>query len=390
MFAKRTHWTLTPNTITKVKGDLLRAGISIIDLTESNPTHCDFSYLSKKILAELAKERNLRYEPSPQGLLSAREALCRFYGQKGLNLHPERILLTASTSEAYSFLFRLLAEQGDPILCPRPSYPLFEFLCDLNDARQTTYPLRFQERWTIDREAFDEALTDETKAIVLVNPNNPTGSFVQQKEINFLKESCVKHDRAIISDEVFHEFNYSECRFPSLAEQNECLTFTLGGISKTLGLPQMKVSWIIISGPEQQMIAARERLEVIADTYLSVNTPAQNALATWLELQPVIQEEIIKRVRRNRSYLVAQLKDNPTAKLLPADGGWYAVLRCPNVADEEDVILKLLEKDQVFVHPGYFFDFEESGYFVISLLPKKEIFQQGAQRFLSRIQEEVR
>lgn len=383
MFSRRTAWPLEANTITATLTKLRGDGAEIIDLTESNPTRCGFAYPTQALLNPLAAAGGLVYDPQPLGNLKAREAVARYYQEKDFSVPAPQICLTASTSEGYSYLFRLLADPGERILFPRPSYPLFHFLGDLNDIQLDFYPLRYEgHAWRIDFEALEALIQSDTKAIVLVNPNNPTGSFIKEKEMQTLNAVCRKHHLALIADEVFGDFVLGEKARPvSLAENAQVLTFTLGGLSKTLGLPQMKLAWLTVSGPDETVKAALERLEMIADTYLSVNIPVQNALGTWLPLRAKIQSLILERIRRNWKFL----KDTCPHQIFDAEGGWYAVLRIPPTFSEEEWVLKFLKEARVFVHPGYFFDFEEEGFAVVSLLPPEEAFQEGVRRLLALI-----
>ena len=364
--------------------ELRRQGLPFYDLTESNPTHCNFSY-PPEILTALVNLENLKYEPQPQGVLAAREAVCAYYHRKGILIDPSQVFLTASTSEGYSFLFRLLMNPGEEALFPAPSYPLFQFLGDLNDIEMATYPLVYsQGQWQTDEKRIVKKISRKAKAICLVNPNNPTGSYVQSSELDLVNRLCRDNQLAIVADEVFLDYSFEKNQKPiSLAGNSENLTFVLGGLSKTLGLPQMKLSWIVVNGPKPQMTSAIERLEVIADTYLSVNTPVQNALALWFDFQERIQKEIRERTRRNLDYV---LENAPQAggECLRAQGGWYAVLKLPDYIDEEPFTLELLEKDRVYIHPGYFFDFVEAPYAVLSLLPREDIFQEGVKRLIRR------
>jgi len=386
-FAKRTEWPLSVNKLSSDLGHLRDKQVPILDLTESNPTQCDFSYLKNGLYQSLAVRDNLQYSPSPRGDLKAREAVCRYYRDKGHTVFPEQIFLTASTSEAYTYLFRLLVDPGEQVLFPRPSYPLFTFLADLNDVSIDTYPLVYDGKWQADMDGVRDILTDQTKALVLVNPNNPTGSFVKISEIKEINKLCRKKNIAVICDEVFSDFSFDQEKdHTSLVNNDEILTFVLGGISKTLGLPQMKLSWIIISGPKKLTETAAARLEVIADTYLSVNTPTQNALPAWLLHRTAIQCEINGRIRQNYHFINEQVGHVKGCDLLHTQGGWYAVLQIPDVYSEEEWALMFLHQDNVYVHPGYFFDFDSEAYIVVSLLPASQVFEEGVKRILGRIQ----
>lgn len=383
-FSQRTNWPLSSNTIISTLNQLREQKVSVLDLTESNPTHCRFEYSNKKFLSSLTRPANLDYEPHPQGLLKAREAVRDYYKRKGKDVPPDRIFLTASTSEAYSYLFRLLANPQEEILFPAPSYPLFQFLVDLNDLQMSHYQLQYEEEWSIDFEDLKGRLSPLTRAIVVVNPNNPTGSFIKREELAQLNTICREDNLSIVADEVFTDFTFKKGG-QSLVGNDEVLTFVLGGISKTLGLPQMKLAWIVLNGPKDLVKIASERLEVIADTYLSVATPVQNALADWLALRESVQKEIKGRLARNLNFLKKKVKDNTAIQLLSPEGGWYAVLRIPAVKTEEEWILDFLVQDHVFVHPGYFFDFAEEAHLVLSLLPTSEVFEEGVKRVLRRV-----
>ncbi|MBI5024537.1 MAG: pyridoxal phosphate-dependent aminotransferase [Candidatus Omnitrophica bacterium] len=386
MFSERTSWPLSSNRITRTLEQLKKADVPIIDLTESTPTRCGFAYPSREILQPLASDKNLRYEPQPQGSLEAREAVAKYYKQQGRDVPVERIFLTASTSEAYSYLFRLLVDAGQEVLFPRPSYPLFKFLGDLSDVALNYYPLAYTDHWHMDFFQLEGCLQPATKAVVLVNPNNPTGSFIKKDELSTLNRICQTKDIPIICDEVFADFAFPGTKdMVSLVNNDAVLTFVLGGLSKTLALPQMKLSWIIVSGPEELANAACQRLEMIADTYLSVNTPVQNAVAGWLSRREEFQGPVKQRTLDNLRFLEQAVKTTQ-CQLLKPEGGWYAVIRIPlTKISEEELILQLLEQDHVLIHPGYFFDFDEEGFLVMSLLPPMDIYSEGVKRFLKRI-----
>jgi len=390
MFASRTNWPMTVNELTRRVRQRRAQGLPIFDLTESNPTRCAFEYPTEAILAPFLSPENMRYEPSPQGARSAREAIARYYAERGASVEPEQILLTASTSEAYTFLFRLLADPGDRLLVPQPSYPLFGFLADLNDVHLDAYRLVYRGRWHIDLESVRAMIQPTTRALIVVNPNNPTGSFVKRHEWEQLLECCAPHHLAVIGDEVFLDYAYAEDpeRVGTLLRQSrgEVLTFVLSGISKLLGLPHMKLAWIAVVGPQTLVREALARLEIIGDTYLSVSTPVQRALPEWLALRESIGRQIRERVRANRRYLEECVARAHGCRCLEAEGGWYAILQLLDARDDEAFALELVEREGVLVHPGYFFEFEEEGYLVLSLLPPPEVFQEGVQRILRRIE----
>lgn len=386
MFAKRTNWELTPNRVAGILEGYKSSGQKILDLTQSNPTRCGFVYPQDELLAKLSVPASMRYVPSPQGLLSARQAVAAYYQSQNIVISPAQILLTASTSEAYSFLFRLLANPQEEILFPAPSYPLFDFLVDLNDLKSSFYPLVYQGQWALDLGELENRVSLQTKAVVVVNPNNPTGSYIAREELEHLNRICRKNHCALISDEVFFDYAFDRTqRFVSFAANTDSLTFTLGGLSKTLALPQMKLSWIVVNGPPDIVSDAIARLEIIADTYLSVNAPVQNALASWLTFRPAIQEQIIKRVTINRDYLVKSFSDYDAGSVLHADGGWYMIVKLLGGVNEESVAEQLLLRDQVYVHPGYFFNFSEEAYLILSLLPPESVFSQGVERIITRV-----
>ena len=342
-------------------------------------------------MAPLAHPRNMNYSPAPQGSREAREAVGQYYERNKYSVKPQQVFLTASTSEAYSFLFRLLADYRDAILFPRPSYPLFEFLVGLNDLQMETYPLLWDagsHSWKIDLNALRDAIHSRTRSIVLVNPNNPTGSFVRREELQEINAMCREHQLSLICDEVFLDYHFDDNAQDriSLVQNKDNLTFVLGGISKCLALPQMKVSWVVVNGPDELTKIAMERLEVITDTYLSVNAPAQNALKEWLSFQPSMREAICRRLKENQKFLIDHSRESICGEYLHSSGGWYAIVKLPACLTEEAWVLEFLKEDKVFVHPGYFFDFLEEPYIVISLLPPPAVFQEGIRRIFARIQ----
>ncbi len=387
-FARRTEWNLTVNKLMTVLADLQQRDIAVLDLTESNPTQCGFNYLDDRIVAPLSKAENLVYAPQPAGLPAARGAVREYYRQKNVEIEPGRIFLSSSTSEAYSYLFRLLLNPGEKVLVPIPSYPLFQYLVELNDAVLGQYPLFWEDGvWRLDATTLAESVTPDTRAIILVNPNNPTGSFLKESELLAVNQLAQKHQLALICDEVFLDFDWPGRTEPiTLAANEEVLTFVLGGISKTLGLPQMKLAWIAINGPPAHVSAAAERLEIIADTYLSVNTPSQNSLGEWMGLRKDIHKEIGRRLSANWGWLEDRLRKVAALKLLAAEGGWYAILKFPDSRTEEEWVMELLERDRVFVHPGFFFDFYEEPFIIVSLLTPEAVFMEGIERILARLQ----
>jgi alanine-synthesizing transaminase len=405
-FSKRTDWKTEPNELSAKLERLKSSGVSIIDLTESNPTRCRFQYLNSAWLVPFNDPSNLAYEPAPMGILRARQVIQNDYRAKNIHISPDQIFLTSSTSDAYSSIFRLLLNPNDRILIPQPSYPLFQFLADLNDVAIDRYPLIYDGEWRIDLNRLANEIKKETKAIVLVHPNNPTGSYVKKSELKELVKIAKEKSIALISDEVFYDYNLEENsgRAGSLAENKEVLTFTLGGISKMLGLPQMKLAWTVINGPEHIVADALERLEIIQDTFLSVNTPVQNALESWFARKNEAQEEIKNRIKENQNFFkslldaqqqkrgqVLNLRQEPVSffEYLEPEGSWYGILKLPNTQSEEAWVMQLLEEDHVFVHPGYFFDFEDGTHAVISLIVEPNAFQKGVSRILKRIRNEA-
>ena len=361
-FSKRTEWNQQTNPLSQLLDELKSQNTEILDLTESNPTRCGFDY-PPQILTSLSDPKSLQYTPDACGTLPARQAVGNF-----CQFDPERIVLTASTSESYSFLFRLLLNPGEKVLIPRPSYPLFQFLLELNDASFEYYSLIYDNGWHIDFKQLETLIDSQTKAIVLVNPNNPTGSYIKEDELQKLNALCRTHGLAVISDEVFFDYPLTQGKFASLKDNREVLTFVLGGLSKSLALPQMKLGWILASGPQTQVDEALQRLEIIGDTYLSVNTPVQNACRQWLANSDGIHEQILSRVKTNLQWL-----KQSGLNVLKVEGGWYAVLDMGAI-DEEQVVLDTLRKNHILIHPGFFFDFETAGHLVVSLLPRPEVF----------------
>jgi alanine-synthesizing transaminase len=386
MFSSRLHWDLRPNRLAQALDARRRAAAHILDLTESNPTHAGLSYPAE-VFSAFGDPRSLTYEPAPAGLLAAREAVTAYYASRGDLVETGRILLTASTSESYAWLFKLLADPGDEMLAPRPSYPLFEFLAQMESVRVVHYPLVYHDRWTIDAEALTRALSERTRAIVLVNPNNPTGSFVKRGELEMLVALCAERGLALISDEVFADYPLGPDadRVASLAGVEGVLTFCLRGLSKIAGLPQMKLGWIVIGGLPVLRAEATARLELIADTYLSVGTPVQHALPRLLAAGENVRQQIVARVHGNLASLRAAVGGDSAARILNVEGGWYATLRVPRSRTEEEWCLELLEHDGVLVQPGFFYDFESEAFLVLSLLTRTETFCEGVERLLARM-----
>ncbi len=387
MFSARLNWSQEPNRLAILLAEKRHAGAPVLDLTESNPTRVGLAYPQAKILAALADASALRYHPSPRGLDTAREAVAGYYRDRGTLIHSRNVLLTASTSEAYAYLFKLLANPGDEILAPRPSYPLFEFLAGLESVHIRQYPLRYDGVWHVDFDALEQAITPRTRSIVVVNPNNPTGSFLKRAELDVLDALAAERGLAILSDEVFRDYAFAEDtgRVSTLAGEHlsntpRALTFSMSGLSKIAGLPQMKLGWIVVSGPDSSQ--ALDALELIADTYLSVSTPVQVALPRLLELSNGILQQVRERTASNLARLREALHGS-AATLLRTEGGWYAVLQVPRTRTEEEWTLHLLDEHDVLVQPGFFFDFESEAFLVLSLLPDPAAFTEGLVRLRS-------
>ncbi len=467
MFSSRLSWDLRPNALTTLLDQKRAENASILDLTESNPTRAGFTYQQEEILDALADPRALRYDPSPRGLLSAREAVASNHAERGCTIQPDQILLTASTSEAYAYLFKLLCDPGDEILTPRPSYPLFEFLAALESVRVRQYPLRYDGAWRIDFAALEAAITYRTRAIVIVDPNNPTGSFLDPDESDRLQSLATAHGLAILIDEVFLDYRFDSPtardqsretsrdqrerttsepaetappihspqtsrdqreRFrgilprdsgerttadPTLnprmsrdqltqqlalaparsqltrqratersqiSDSPPALTFHMSGLSKIAGLPQMKLGWIVADGPGHQL--ALDRLELIADTYLSVSTPVQLALPRLLAASEPIRAQILDRAQANLAT-ARSLTTGTACHVLNVEGGWYATLQVPQTRSEEQWALTLLDDHNVLIQPGFFFDFESEAFLIVSLITPPEIFAEGVRRIIS-------
>jgi aspartate/methionine/tyrosine aminotransferase len=395
VFSRRLPWPAKENRLSQELGDKRRSGAALLDLTESNPTRVALPYPAERLSEAFAASNLASYEPDPRGHEAARQAVASFCASRGQAVAPERIVLTSGTSDAYGWLFRLLADPGDAVLIPRPSYPLFEHLAALDSLRAETYPIVLDPDWRIDLEAIDRALNAEAirvpRAVILVNPNNPTGTSLGEPERRALGEICVRRRVPLVSDEVFLDYRFEGANpavsvaGPRPAGEKRPLSFTLGGLSKSCGLPQMKLGWILVDGPEAEAREALDRLEFIADSYLPVGTPVQRAASALLVIGEEIGALILRRVLANHATLRASLQGGSSCRLLPAAGGWYAVLQVPAVLPEEEMVLLLLREDEVLVHPGYFFDFPREAFLVLSLLPDPAIFAEGVRRILARV-----
>ena len=390
MFSSRTDWDLTPNRLAAELARMRARGREVLDLTESNPTRCGFHYERKAMLGALARPAALQYHPDPRGMRSARQAVAGYYrrraaGAAGLRVAPDRILLTASTSEAYSFVLRLLCDPGDQVLVPSPSYPLFEFLAGLNDVELVPYALVYDHGWQIDLHSLESGITSRSRAVVVVNPNNPTGSFVKRHEVRALSTVCARQGLALVADEVFLDYAHDGKARPSLAANRNVLTFALSGLSKISALPQMKAAWMVVNGPSLQVQRALQRLEVIADTYLSLNTPVQIALPTLLAQRRSLQAQIRRRIAANRRELTKQLASHPACRVLESEGGWYALLRVPVTGSDDALALDLLRKRALLVHPGHFYGLAGEGHLVLSLIVPEHRFRNGLRRLLGAL-----
>lgn len=368
LFADRTNWNFAANRLSEALAQRRSSGAPVFDLTASNPTLCGFHYNGEVISAALTHPAIFTYSPDPRGLEFARAAVAHYYAQRGVTVSLDSLFLTASTTEAYSFALRVLCNPGDEVLIPAPSYPLFDFLADVQDVKLVRYPLFYDHGWHIDFHALGQAITSRTRAIIVVHPNNPTGHFTRASEVAQLNAVCARHDVALIADEVFLDFALGDSVASTFAGNPGALTFTMSGISKIAGLPQMKLAWLAVSGPDAFKTAALQRLEVIADTFLSVNTPVQVALPVLLDTARDFQEQVRLRVKENLATLDAALPKQHLFTRLEVEGGWHAVLRLPAGHSDESFALRLLTEDGVYVHPGHFFDFPRDGYLVVSLI----------------------
>jgi len=386
MFSARTRWELSTNRLTAAVEAKRRSGARVLDLTESNPTRAGLS-APPDLLASLTSLASLRYEPAPFGLEAARGAVAAEYARRGVSVGPDRILLTASTSEAYAFLFKLLCDPGDEVLVPRPGYPLFDYLAHLESVGTIPYAFGHDGEWHLSPSTLAAAAGPRTRAVVVVSPNNPTGAFLKRDELAALEAFCAERGLALVADEVFADYAFAEDprRAPCVAGDGPALAFALGGLSKSCALPQLKLAWCAIAGPLALRREAWARLEVVADTYLSVSTPVQHAAPDLLARREELQAPVRARLAGNLAALRARLDPRSPASLLEPEGGWYAVLRVPaTVPDDERVVRLLVERD-VLVHPGYFFDFPREAHLVLSLLPEPTVFAEGVVRVLDSL-----
>jgi len=393
LFSQRTQWDTTPGSLAHAWDERQRSGLPSFDLTASNPTVVGFKLDLSNVAEALAAGAHAPYQPTPFGLTHARTAVAAYYQQDhGLEIALDRILLTVSTSEAYSYLFRLLCDPGDNVLYCQPGYPLFDYLASMDNVElRPVCGLQDGDGWHLDRAGFADALTPRTKAVLVVHPNNPTGHFTSAPDRAWLDAWCAERGLALIVDEVFLDYRLevdsAEANVPSfLAGSAHAATFVLSGISKISGLPQMKAAWIVLHGPQEATRQATQRLDVIADTFLSVSTPLQCALPALLDVRQQIQPQILTRLRRNLQALDRLLRDQTLVTRMPVEGGWYATLRIPALEESEESALRLVREAGVYVHPGVFFGFAMAGIWVVSLLTPTEVFEEGIARVLNYIQ----
>ena len=386
MFSTRTDWDFRLSPLFALLQEKRARGETILDLTESNPTKCGFRYPERDLADAGASQRFGVYSPDPKGIPSARLAIAEWYKQQNIAVDPDRIVLTSSTSEAYSFLLRLLCNVGETIAVPKPSYPLFEYLARLNDVLCQEYRLAYDGEWHIDLSSVDDAISSNAEALILVHPNNPTGSFVKKEERDRLVSGAQERKIPLIVDEVFSAFPFANDhrRANSFAGTTSTLTFTLNGLSKLAGLPQMKLAWIVVSGPDEECSKALQRLEVIADTYLSVSTPVQQMLPRALK-DRTVTDQILSRVKENYESLKTSVGVGTSATLLQCEGAWSAILRLPATKSDEEWGIELLQTAGVLTHPGHLFDFALKSCVVVSLLPIEEVFSEGITRALAVI-----
>jgi len=356
-----------------------------IDLTASNPTRAGFDY-PPRLLEPLADVRGLVYAPHPFGILEGRQAVADDYARRRIAVAPDRVVLTASTSEAYSLLFKILCDPGDEVITPRPSYPLFEHLTMLDGVAARPYELEYHNRWSIDVDSVNRALSPRTRAVLLVNPNNPTGSYATGDELESICTSCARNHVALIVDEVFGEYDFDVANLdhrPHVIGRSDVLTFTLGGLSKSIGLPQVKLGWIAIGGPSDDVERALARLELACDAYLSVSTPVQLAARELLAAGAGVRRQIQLRTSSNYRRIAERIAEMPACRLLRSEGGWSAIVQVPAILPEDDLVLDLLQAQDVLVHPGYFFDFSREAFLVLSLLGREEALLEGLSKILA-------
>lgn len=379
-YSRRLSWASSPNSFTRLVEEQRRAGTPLLDLSSANPTEVFDNYPHAEIQRAYARLDDFSYRPDPFGSERARKSIADWYGQRDISVPPDQLALTASTSEAYGLLFKLLSNPGEEVLVPAPSYPLFEYLARLESVEIVPYHLLYDGSWFVDFASVRAAISERTRAIVIVNPNNPTGSFLKQHETREFIEIAQEHNLPIVADEVFMDYPFGGAvdRTRTFIGGDDVLSFSLGGLSKSAGMPQMKLAWIAVNGKAEIRASVRRRLELLLDTYLSVATPVQNALGELLTIGAGIQRHIGARITRNRAALEEILKDS-SVHVLRAEAGWSAVLQLPNLAREEAWMAELITRQHVLVQPGYFFDMPSEPYAVVSLLTPEDVFQEGIQ-----------
>jgi hypothetical protein len=384
MRSSRLPSDLAPNAIARAVAARRAARLGLLDLTESNPTRVGLTY-SPDLLAPLADAAGLTYDPQPMGLGVAREAVARDYARRGCLIDAHRVALTSSTSEAYALLFKLFCDPGDQVLVPRPSYPLFDHLTRLEAVEAASYALDYHGAWRIDLDSVQRALTPRTRALLVVSPNNPTGSFLHREDLAGLVEVCRGHGLALIGDEVFVDYPLDPAPdAASVLDQDQVITCALGGLSKSCGLPQAKLGWVVWAGPAADVSATIASYEIIADSYLSVSTPVQVAAPAILARAAPVRAEMQRRIARNLQALRDACARWPSTTVLRTEGGWSAVVQVPAVRPEEDLVVTLVTEDGVLVHPGFFFDFPREAFLVLSLIVAPVDFDAGVSRLLAR------
>lgn len=392
IFSRRTSWDRTPTALAECLRKKRAAGEHILDLTESNPTRCNITRAFDDVALLLNNSHARTYSPNPRGIPEARQAIARWYAKQGANVSPESVVLTSGTSEAYWFLMTLLCDSGDEILLPRPTYPLVELLAQAHEVHLKPYALRCDGEWLIDLRSLESQLSARTRGVIVVHPNNPTGSYVKAHEREWLSQHLGRGHIALISDEVFWSHPHGNTRpvQPSFVEEEGELTFVLNGLSKLMGLPQLKLSWIVVAGPSAPRDEALERLEMLADLTLSVSVPVQGALAGLLERSDEFTQPVHERITENLAIVKAACRSCPGIDVLAAEGGWSSVLRVPHIVSDEQWGLLLLEHCGVLVYPGSRFDFSGGAYLVISLLPESSVLREGIGRLVNLVSARVR
>ena len=376
-YSQRLPWSAPANPLSLLLEQKRKSGARLLDLTISNPTEVIEDYPHAAIAEAFREISDWTYRPDPFGESPARTALATLYANKGIPVSPARLALTASTSEAYALLFKLLCDPESEILVPSPSYPLFEYLAALESVRPVPYRLLYDGAWFLDFDSLRDHITERTRAIVLVNPNNPTGSFLKPHELTELLHIAHQHGLPLISDEVFLDYPIAASdRVTTLIGNHSVLSFSLNGLSKSACMPQMKLAWIAVNGPEKECASACQRLELIVDTYLSVNTPVQRALPRLLEIGSRLQRQLLERIRNNVKQMHALLHGSP-AHVLHLEGGWSAILQVPRTLPEDSWVSRLTEEYDLIVQPGYFFDMPQEAYLVVSLILPPGLFSEG-------------